>query len=386
MRKAAYLSVLLPLLTISLWAQEQEQENRVPLVTNVKAEQVDFEHVLIRYDVEDLDGDTMTVSVKVSANNKRSFGVPVTELEGAVGEGITSGTGKEIVWTIIQDVALHQYGEGYVVAVMADDRAEPEQRITWEKDGAEMALIPAGSFEMGDHLDGMSNALPVHTVELDRFYMDVNEVTVGQFKQFVKESGYNYNRWANPFPDGSTVLGSVVKYSPTDDHPMIYIDWNDAVAYTKWAGKRLPTEAEWEYAARGGLSGKRYSWGDDVDVAQNYGNFHGVNGPDTWGEYPQGSTAPVGSFEPNGYGLYDMAGNVWEWCADWYAEDYYSKSLAKNPLGPVNGTLVSGRSRRIMRGGAWAAKLKPAPISTRSFNEPTRFIYFVGFRCVSGLE
>ena len=95
-------------------------------MTNVVAEQVDFEHVLIRYDVEDTDGDIMTVSVKVSANNKQSFDVPVTELEGAVGEGITSGTGKEIVWTITQDVALHQYGEGYVVAVMAGDRVVAE--------------------------------------------------------------------------------------------------------------------------------------------------------------------------------------------------------------------------------------------------------------------
>ena len=96
-----------------------------PLVTNVTAEQVDFEHVLIRYDVEDTDRDTMTISVKVSANNKQSFDVLVTELEGAVGEGIISGTGKEIVWTITQDVALHQYGEDYVVAVIADDGVDP---------------------------------------------------------------------------------------------------------------------------------------------------------------------------------------------------------------------------------------------------------------------
>ena len=114
------------LLTVIVWAVEgKENENHVPLVTNVAAEQVDFEHVLIRYDVEDADGDTMTVSVKVSADNKQSFDVLVTELEGAVGEGISSGSGKEIVWTITQDVALHQYGEGYVVAVMADDGIGP---------------------------------------------------------------------------------------------------------------------------------------------------------------------------------------------------------------------------------------------------------------------
>ena len=105
--------------------------------------------------------------------------MPVTVLEGAVDEDITSGAGKEIVWTITQDVALHQYGEGYVVAVMADDGVEATKQITWEKDGAVMLLIPAGSFEMGDHFGNMGNALPVHTVTLDTFYIDIYEVTVG---------------------------------------------------------------------------------------------------------------------------------------------------------------------------------------------------------------
>ena len=122
------------LLTVSLWAVEGgKANNHVPVVTNVVAEQVDFEHVLIRYDVEDADGDTMTVSVKVSADNKQSFDVLVTELEGAVGEGISSGSGKEIVWIITQNVALHQYGEGYVVTVMADDGIGP---MIWGKDGS----------------------------------------------------------------------------------------------------------------------------------------------------------------------------------------------------------------------------------------------------------
>ena len=305
MRKLSWIFLLL--LMVSLWAVGGEKtENHVPLVTKVRAEQVDFAHVLIRYDVEDADRDMMTVSVKVSANNKQSFDVPVTELEGAVGKGITSGTGKEIVWTITQDVALHQYGEGYVVA---DDKVGPEQRITWEKDGSEMVLIPAGSFEMGDHFnEGRASERPGHEVKLDAFYMGVNEVTVGQFKKFVQQTGYAYGGDWN----------DVARYSPGDDYPMIYVSWHDAVAYAEWVGKRLSTEAEWEYAARGGLVGKRYPWGDEISHDDaNWGNT--VNGRDKW-KY----CSPVGSFVANGYGLYDMVGNVSEWCQDWYGSDYYS--------------------------------------------------------------
>ena len=139
MRKLSWIFLLL--LMVSLWAVGGEKaENHVPLVTKVRAEQVDFAHVLIRYDVEDADRDMMTVSVKVSANNKQSFDVPVTELEGAVGKGITSGTGKEIVWTITQDVALHQYGEDYVVA---DDKARTADHLGegWIRDGADPSRV-----------------------------------------------------------------------------------------------------------------------------------------------------------------------------------------------------------------------------------------------------
>ena len=233
-----------------------------------------------------------------------------------------------------------------------------------------MALIPAGSFEMGDHLDNVERALPVHTVELDAFYMDVNEVTVGQFKQFIQLSGYNYEgNWLD-----------VDKHSPTADHPMIYVTWYDAMAYSKWAGKRLPTEAEWEYAARGGLIGKRYPWADAESVARKYANYYGTGGKDRWNK----SSAPVGKFKPNKYGLYDMAGNVWEFCADWYNEKYYKNSPTKNPLGPDTGQLFDwGGPCRVLRGGSWHSAASALNVAFRGFSIPDDRHYFTGFRCVS---
>ncbi|MDP6598855.1 MAG: formylglycine-generating enzyme family protein, partial [Candidatus Poribacteria bacterium] len=248
-------------------------------------------------------------------------------------------------------------------------------KITWQKDGSKMVLIPGGSFQMGDHLDKMKAALPVHKVKLDGFYMDSHEITVGQFKRFLKQSGYKPEAVKAGW-DINKLWNEVKKWSPTDEHPVVYVSWNDATAYAKWAGKRLPTEAEWEYAARGGRVGKRYPWGDDHKVARDYANYQGTGGKDKWGR----TTAPVGSFKPNDYGLFDMSGNVWEWCQDWYGSDYYSKSPAKNPPGP--GT---GRSR-VLRGGSWLNRSTSyLRVAYRLSNLPTGRNNDCGFRCVSGL-
>ena len=224
-----------------------------------------------------------------------------------------------------------------------------------------MVLIPAGSFEMGDHFnEGQASERPVHRVELDAFYMDIHEVTVGQFNQFVEESGYAYNRWQD-----------VTKYSPGDDYPMVYVSWNDVTAYCEWAGKRLPTEAEWEYAARGGLIGKRYPLGDEL--THDDANYTGTGGKDQWDR-----TSPVGSFKPNGYGLYDMAGNAWEWCADWWGEDYYATSPLKNPTGPETGQY------RVVRGGSWYGDPLILRAAYRRYYSPAGPDNYFGFRCVSG--
>ena len=338
--------------------------HQAPFVSNVEVKQTDIDHVLIRYDVAEPDGDRVTISLRVSGDGGKTFNVPATKLAGDVGPGISSGTGKEIVWTIDDDIPLHKLGENYVIAVVADDLVGFSERIPWKKDGSLMALIPAGSFQMGDSMNEpeywMKRSWPVHTVELDAFYMDVHEVTVGQFKQFVEESGYAYSRWQD-----------VTNYSPGTDYPMVYVTWHDAVAYAKWAGKRLPTEAEWEYAARGSLIGKRYPLGDEI--THDNANYAGTGGKDTWDR-----CAPIGSFAANGYGLYDMTGNVWEWCADWYDTNYYATSPVKNLTGPDTGQY------RVLRGGAWTDLANYLRVANRDLNFPFTRRHLIGFRCVAG--
>jgi len=223
-------------------------------------------------------------------------------------------------------------------------------------DGAPMVLIPAGEFQMGSN-DGGDSEKPVHTVYLDAFYMDVYEVTNARYKKFMDATGHKAPAyWSNS------------KFN-SPDQPVVSVSWHDAKAYCDWAGKRLPTEAEWEKAARGGLVGRKYPWGDNL--THDDANYSGTGGKDTW-EKP----APVGSFAPNGYGLYDMAGNVWEWCADWYDIGYYAKSPRGNPTGPSSGTY------RVLRGGSWY--YGPATCAWRSATTSAGPPYGDGgFRCVA---
>ena len=278
-------------------------------------------------------------------------------------------------WMLLMLLAFSVYAEdekAVVVESAKELKGITAKKVIWKKDGAEMAYIPAGSFEMGDAMnepdEWMEGSRPVHTVKLDAFYIDIHEVTVGRYKQFLAETGYRQPPWHD-----------VNWFSPTDDHPMIFVDVNDAVAYCKWAGKRLPTEAEWEYAARGELVGKRYPWGDEkTDGSQC--NFADKNASADWAnaEVDDGyaTCSAVGSYPANGYGLYDMAGNVYEWCADWWDPDYYSQSPAKNPAGPDTGT------SRLLRGGAWRNGARALRVANRLYDFPNKRDVNRGFRCV----
>ena len=186
MRQLTLLLILLSVIT----SQAQDSNSR-PEVTNVVAQQVD-QQVEITYDLLDRDGDLMTVSLQVSSDGGSNFDIEARSLTGQIGEGIASGQGQKIIWQVATDIP-DLYGTNFVFEVVADDNVGPRAELVLPTDGASMALIPAGSFEMGDHFnEGSDDERPVHTVTLDAFYMDVLEVTVGQFKQFISETNYNW--------------------------------------------------------------------------------------------------------------------------------------------------------------------------------------------------
>jgi formylglycine-generating enzyme len=287
-------------------------------------------------------------------------------------------------------------------------RSRPRSRLSLEE-------IPGGTFGMGDHFgegyphDGES---PVHEVTLPDFHLAATTVTNSQFAVFVKESGYAttaerfgvsavfHLAFRGPASDimhraGGTPWWLAVKgadwrhpegpasdISDRQNHPVVHVSWDDASAYCQWAGRRLPTEAEWEHAARGGLDGRRYVWGDELTPRGQWrcniwqGQFPVTNTE----EDGYLTTAPVKSYRPNGYGLWQMAGNVWEWCQDWFDRDYYQSSESYAPRGPHAGT------QRVIRGGSYlchSSYCHRYRVSARSSNTPDSTAGNIGFRCAS---
>jgi len=243
----------------------------------------------------------------------------------------------------------------------------------------DMVLIAAGEFQMGSK-DGDSDTKPVHKVYLDAFYMDKYEVTMAQYKRFVKATG------REPLPDW------VSRFSPTDQHPVVGVSWHDAMAYAQWVGKRLPTEAEWEKAARGGLVDKTFPWGNEK-VISTHCNFADKNSELAWAvddrddghEY----TAPVGSYPPNKFGLYDIVGNASEWCLDEYQQDFNKKSPERNPIAGVKSIsdllndFKDVTTLRVIRGGCWGSHPEYGlRVYLRNYRKPDTKDNYFGFRCV----
>ena len=290
-----------------------------------------------------------------------------------------------------------------------------------------MVWVPGGEFDMGD--DDFPDARPIHRVRVDGFWMDTTEVTNAQLARFVRETGYVTVAEGKPDPKDypgappeKLVAGSCVFSPPSgpvplqnhlawwqyvagadwrhpegpksniegrENHPAVHISWHDAVAYAKWAGKRLPTEAEWEFAARGGLSRQRYVWGDDLKPGGKWmaNIWQGRFPHENTAEDGFRGTAPVGCFPPNGFGLHDMAGNAWEWCADWYRSDYYLKSPGHNPQGPDSSLDPQEPDipKRVQRGGSflcsdlYCVRYRPGSRGKGALDSGASHI---GFRCV----
>jgi formylglycine-generating enzyme required for sulfatase activity/predicted Ser/Thr protein kinase len=259
-------------------------------------------------------------------------------LGGLIGFAIRGPSWVEVVRTVVVTQIVVEYGDVTVPTDLSPDRYPG------------MALIPADSFLMGSDT-GPADEQPVHEVSLDAFYMDAYEVTSERYAQCVAAGAC-----------------SASDCSSEANHPVLCADWNQAQAYCAWIGGRLPTEAEWEFAARGGLEGKLYPWGDDSPVCQagatNGGNF---------ADCGNGDAIAVGSYAPNGYGLYDMAGNVWEWTSSLYQPYPYNAQDGREDL--------SASGSRVLRGGGWSYFANALRVAYRSSFDPAGRNDVIGFRC-----
>jgi len=415
-------------LTVTSQSIPNEFPNHLPVVSNVIASQrTDGSKLVdIYYNLADADGNLCTVTLLASDDGGATWTVPIAVLTGAVGGGVTPGTGRHIVWDSAADLP-DAYGTNYKVRVCAFEGQGP---------GADMVLIPAGSFDMGDTFNEGENAeLPVHAVYLDAYYVDRYEVTKGLWD--------TVRTWSTS--NGYDLIDAPGK---APDHPVHSVNWYDCVKwcnarseqegrtpcyyagatltavyktgeiapYVNWDanGYRLPTEAEWEKAARGGTPGHRFPWSDTDTIQHARANYYSGPYPydtsPTSGHHPLWAgrgypyTSAVGFFTgalqyrvdwgwpgaatsyqtadgANGYALHDMAGNVWEWCNDWYDLGYYDDypidGWPPNPTGPASGTY------RVLRGGDWNNNPRYCRVADRLHAAwPGDRYSYIGFRCV----
>ncbi len=345
-----------------------------PVVSNVQAKQREGSRLVdITYDVLDPDSPTLTVYLKVSPDGGKTWKGPVELVSGDVGQHIAPGTSKRLVWDAGKEMANH-YATNFRYRLGASDQwlGEPG-----------MVFVPAGLFRMGD--ERVFNSTPMHAVNISSFAMDKWEVSIELWKN-VQEWGNNHGYdlpvgecFGPKHPVHTVNWFDVVKWCNARSEkegrvPAYYVNSNMTVVYrtgfknpsgVKWdAGYRLPTVAEWEKAARGGVVGKLYAWGTD-EISPKLANYLKSN---------NGRTMPIGSYGANGYGLFDMTGNVCEWCWDWTGGS--SVEAAMDPRGPSSGSI------RRLCGGSWDFDWESCRLSTLIDSYPDSKGYNVGFRSV----
>ncbi|WPU97923.1 formylglycine-generating enzyme family protein [Mucilaginibacter sp. cycad4] len=335
---------------------------------------------------------------------------------------------------------MHQGGEAFQPTIVNVNSTSAD------KADNDMAWIPGGTFSMGGvnptgmtdgGMEAMDDARPVHRVFVDGFYMDKTEVTNNQFAKFVKATGYVTVAEQKPteaefpgVPSEKLVAGSVVFTPPhqkvqlddisqwwsyqngadwkhplgpgsdlkgKENYPVVQVAWEDAAAYAKWAGKRLPTEAEWEFAARGGKAGELYPWGNQLKQKGRWmaNTFQGSFPDHDNAEDGETGLGPIKKYPANAYGLYDMAGNAWEWCADWYRNDYYNSfnpnTVVRNPKGPSDSLdpQEPGQKKKVQRGGSFLCTDQYCTryiVGSRGKGEYRSATNHVGFRCVRDIK
>jgi sulfatase modifying factor 1 len=341
-------------------------------------------------------------------------------------------------WLLLALLAVGGFGVTYALVTWAGHDGSASSASPG------MVWIPGGEFTMGNSdPDAPPHERPAHRVRVDGFWMDETDVTNAQFREFVGATGYittaekvptaeevlRYARPGTPPPKKEELVAGSLVFTPPDhpvetggpeayrqwwafvpgadwrhpqgpnssidgmdDHPVVHVSWFDAAAYAKWAGKRLPSEAEWEFAARGGLEGKKYVWGNESfdEEHPQCNNFQGHFPDKNTTKDGYARTSPVKAFAPNAYGLYDMAGNVWQWCADWYLPEAYALTAGQdvlvNPAGPAHSFDPRQRPpERVHRGGSFLCcvgycfNYRP---SARMGCTPDSGASHIGFRCV----
>ncbi len=314
-------------LFILLFTMLGSQSLPAQTITNVQVRQEGLE-IIITYDMAESLKKGGEIKVGYSADGGRNY-KPISGADGDVGKNVKPGTGREI--SFFANDALAGKNASFKVVVFSPPPG--------------MVFVAGGTFQMGSSR-GDSDEKPIHTVTVSSFYMDKTEVTQAEYRKVMGKNPSNF--------------------SGCDDCPVENVSWNDANAYAQKVGKRLPTEAEWEYAARGGNKSKGYTYsgGNNLDAVGWYNDNSGSK------------THPVAQKQPNELGLYDMSGNVWEWCSDWYDKGYYSRSPQNDPQGPNSGIY------RVLRSGGWGNGGSSCRVANRSRLRPVSWSNACGFRLV----